>query len=162
MEFTRRTPYIKKTNQFMRLLFLPLLFIIFSCGTSKDATLENKDKFELAHPEFSSRFQNQVKSIYQDNRMYGDFIFAVVDENGLAYSFALNREILTGETSSLDNNAPIYIASSTKSFTGTLLKMLERNNILDLNKSLYEYLPELDFNDSIDTKKSLDFQGFKS
>jgi CubicO group peptidase (beta-lactamase class C family) len=70
----------------------------------------------------------------------------------LAYSFALNREILSGETSSLDNNAPIYIASSTKSFTGTLLKILERDKILDLNKSLYEYLPELDFNDSIDTK----------
>jgi CubicO group peptidase (beta-lactamase class C family) len=137
----------------MRLLFLlTLLLITYSCGISKDTTPENTSKFKEENPTFSTQFENKVKDIYLEKEMYGDFIFAVVDENGLAYSFALNREILQGKESSLDNDAPIYIASSTKSFTGTLLKILEQDNILDLNKSLYEYLPELDFKDSIDTK----------
>ena len=64
----------------------------------------------------------------------------------------MNREILEGKKSSLDDNSPIYIASHTKSFTGTLLKILEEKDQLDLNKSLADYLPELNFNDSIDTK----------
>ncbi len=137
----------------MRLLFLlTLLLITNSCGTGKGVLSENTSKFEKEHPEFSIRFQNKVKDIYLEKEMFGDFIFAVVDENGLAYSFALNREILQGKESSLNNDAPIYIASSTKSFTGTLLKILEEDNVLDLNKSLHEYLPELDFKDSIDTK----------
>ena len=137
----------------MRLLFLlTLLLITYSCGTSKGVTTENTNNFRKENPEFSRQFENKVKDIYLEKEMYGDFIFAVVDENGLAYSFALNREILVGKKSSLDNDAPIYIASSTKSFTGTLLKILEEDNVLDLDKSLHEYLPELDFNDSIDTK----------
>lgn len=153
MEFTRQNLYIKKTNQFMRLLFLfTLLLITYSCGTSKAVTSENTRKFREENPVFSTRFQNKVKDIYLEKEMYGDFIFAVVDENGLAYSFALNREILNGEKSSLDNEAPIYIASSTKSFTGTLLKILEEDSVLDLGNSLNQYLPELDFYDSIDTK----------
>ena len=71
----------------------------------------------------------------------------------MAYSFAINRDILNGKESSLDNNSPIYIASSTKAFTGTLLKILEQKKILDLNKSLNDYLSQLNYNDSIDTKK---------
>tara|TARA_R110002012_G_scaffold38661_3_gene107365 strand:- start:78222 stop:79700 length:1479 start_codon:yes stop_codon:yes gene_type:complete len=137
----------------MRLLFLlTLLLITYSCGTSKGVLSENTSNFEKENPTFSTQFENNVKDIYLEKEMFGDFIFAVVDENGLAYSFALNREILQGKESSLNNDAPIYIASSTKSFTGTLLKILEEDNVLDLNKSLHEYLPELDFKDSIDTK----------
>ncbi|MGN7514796.1 MAG: serine hydrolase domain-containing protein [Allomuricauda sp.] len=136
----------------MRLLFLlTLLLITYSCGTSKGTSSENTGKFKDQHPEFSSQFQSKAIEIYREKELYGDFIFAVVDEQGLAYSFALNREILDGEASSLDNDAPLYIASSTKSFTGTLLKILEQKNVLDLNKSLQEYLPQLNYSDSIDT-----------
>lgn len=71
----------------------------------------------------------------------------------MAYSFALNRDILNRKESSLDNDSPIYIASNTKAFTGMLLKILEQKNILDLNKSLNDYLPQLDYSNSIDTKK---------
>ncbi len=133
------------------LLLLTLVVITYSCGTSKSVAQENTSKFKAEFPEFSSQFQSKAIEIYQQKEMYGDFIFAVVDENGLAYSFALNREILDGEESSLDNDAPIYIASSTKSFTGTLLKILEQDNALDLNQSLEEYLPQLNYSDSIDT-----------
>ena len=145
---------MKKINRIIKLHFL-LLFLLFafSCGTSKDSILQNTNKFQLEHPHFSSKFENQVKAIYKEKELFGDFIFAVVDENGLAYSFAVNRDVLNGEKSLLDNNTPIYIASSTKAFTGTLLKILEHKNVLDLNKSLNDYLPQLNYNDSIDTKK---------
>ncbi|MEN7548598.1 serine hydrolase [Rapidithrix thailandica] len=133
-------------------LILFLLFT-FSCNTSKYSTLQNTRKFQEEHPKFSSKFESQVKDIYKEKELFGDFIFAVVDENGLAYSFAINREILNGKKSSLDNNSPIYIASSTKAFTGTLLKILDQKKILDINESLYHYLPQLNYNDNIDTKK---------
>lgn len=137
----------------MRLVFLlPLLLITIACKRGDDTPLKNKEKFEKEHPDFATKFKNKVRDIYTEKEMYGDFIFAVVDENGLAYSFALNREILKDEESSLDNDTPIYIASSTKSFTGTLLKILEQENVLDLNNSLQEYLPKLNYSDSIETQ----------
>ncbi|WGF91373.1 serine hydrolase domain-containing protein [Aequorivita marisscotiae] len=145
---------MKEINRSIRPHFLILFMLFaFSCKTGIHSTFQNTSKFQEEHPNFSSKFENQVKDIYKEKELYGDFIFAVVDENGLAYSFALNRDILNGKVSSLDNNSPIYIASSTKAFTGTLLKILEQKKILDLNKSLNDYLPQLDYSDSIDTKK---------
>ncbi|WP_439182646.1 serine hydrolase domain-containing protein [Carboxylicivirga taeanensis] len=145
---------MEKINRIIRPHFLILfLLLAFSCNTDKDSTFQNTSKFKKEHPNFSSKLENRIKHIYKDKELFGDFIFAVVDENGLAYSFAINRDILNGKKSSLDNNSPIYIASSTKAFTGTLLKILEQKKLLDLNKSLNEYLPQLNYNDSIDTKK---------
>lgn len=143
-------PLIKFTKAQFVLFFL---LIAFSCKTGKDSTSQNTFKFQKEHPDFSSKFENRVKELYKEKKLYGDFILAVVDENGLGYSFAMNRDLLKGEKSSLDNNSPIYIASSTKAFTGTLLKILDQKKILDLNKSLNDYLPQLNYNDSIDTKK---------
>lgn len=139
---------MNKINQIIRRYFL-LIVVLFtiSCNSSKSS------KFQKEHSNFSAKFEKQLKNIYNEKELFGDFIFAVVDENGLAYSFAINREILNGKKSSLDNNSPIYIASSTKAFTGTLLKILEQKKILNLNKSLHYYLPQLNFNDSINTKE---------
>ncbi|MGS2760822.1 serine hydrolase domain-containing protein [Sinomicrobium sp. M5D2P9] len=140
-------------NQVIRPQFLILfLLILFSCKTNKDSASQNIHKFREDHPQFLSKFENRLKSIFKEKELFGDFIFAVVDENGLAYSFAFNRAVLNGKKSSLDNNSPMYIASGTKSFTGTLLKILEQKKVLDLNKSLHDYLPQLHYNDSIDTK----------
>lgn len=129
------------------------LLIVSSCKTYEASHIQNRSKFKQEHPYFSSKFENEIKEIYKEKALFGDFIFAVVDENGLAYSFALNRDVLDGKKSSFDDNSPIYVASSTKSFTGTLLKMLEEEKVLDLNKSLADYLPQLNFKDSIKTEK---------
>ena len=131
-------------------LFIASILLSMSCQQHPDES--NKKEFESRNPDFAIQFETELKKIYEENLLYGDFIFAVVDENGLAYSFALNRDILDGRKPSLDDNFPIYIASHTKSFTGTLLKILEEKDQLDLNQSLAYYLPELNFNDSIDTK----------
>ena len=133
-------------------LVTAIALILISCQHNNNVAFKNQKEFEKRNPHFSSQFENQVKKIYKENELFGDFIFAVVDENGLAYSFAMNRNILEGKKSSLDNNSPIYIASHTKSFTGTLLKILEEKGKLDLNNSLANYLPELNYNDSINTK----------
>lgn len=126
--------------------------VLISCQPNNNEAYNNQQAFIKKNPSFSSPFEKEVKKIYKENELFGDFIFAVVDENGLAYSFAANRNILEGGKSMLDDNSPIYIASHTKSFTGTLLKILEENGKLDLNNSLANYLPELNYNDSIDTK----------
>jgi CubicO group peptidase (beta-lactamase class C family) len=141
-------------HRIIRPQFLILLLLFtFSCKTGKNSASQNTVKYREVHPDFSLKFENQIQDIFKENELFGDFIFAVVDENGLAYSFAVNRDILNGKKSTLDNNSPIYIASATKAFTGTLLKILEEKKILDLNKSLNDYLPQLNYNDSIDTKK---------
>ena len=127
-----------------------IILLLMSCQQLPQKS--NQKEFETENPDFATQFETELKKIYKENELFGDFIFAVVDENGLAYSFALNKDILEGRISSLDDNSPIYIASHTKSFTGTLLKILEEKDQLDLNKSLADYLPELNFNDSIDTK----------
>lgn len=131
-------------------LLIGSILMSISCQQHPDES--NKKEFESRNPEFAIQFETEIKKIYEENELFGDFIFAVVDENGLAYSFALNRAILEGRKSSLDDNSPIYIASHTKSFTGTLLKILEEKDQLDLNEPIANYLPELNFNDSIDTK----------
>jgi len=135
-----------------KFLLLFLLFA-FSCKTSKDPISQNSRIFQKEHPGFSAKFENQIKNLYLEKELFGDFILAIVDEDGLVYSIAINRNILHGQESALNNDSPIYIASSTKAFTGTLLKALEEKKILDLNKSVNYYLPQLNYNDSIDTKE---------
>jgi CubicO group peptidase (beta-lactamase class C family) len=118
-----------------------VMLLLISCQTGKTDL------------EFTEKFETQAKQIFKDKQLAGDFLFAVVNENGLIYSFALNRDILNGKKSDLNNHSPIYIASHTKSFTATLLKILEEQKKIDLNKTVYEYLPELTFNDKINTKE---------
>ncbi len=62
----------------------------------------------------------------------------------------LHFKTQTNSTKHILNSQP---SLNTKSFTGTLLKILEDKKVLDLNKTLADYLPQLNFNDSIDTKK---------
>jgi len=135
-----------KTNS----LFIASILLLMSC--QQDPSKSNKKEFEARNPNFSFQFETELKSIYEENELFGDFIFAVVNKNGLAYSFAMNRDILEGKNSTLNDSSPIYIASHTKSFTGTLLKILEEKDQLDLNKSVAHYLPEVNLNDSINTK----------
>jgi len=144
---------MEKSIQFIKAYFLILFMIpIFSCNTENKTTLKSENKFKKEYPNFSSIFEKQVNNIYKEKGMFGEFIFAVVDENGLAYSFNINKSKLSGNKSSIDNNSPIYIASSTKAFTGTLLKILDQEKKLDLTKSINDYLPLLNYNDSVDTK----------
>ncbi len=129
---------------------LVLVLTSISCKTNKVEN-ENKQTFLNNNSDFSQKFERQVIDIYKEKELQGDFLFAIVDENGLVYSYALNNKILNGNPSTLNNNSPIYIASHTKSFTGTLAKILEEKGKIDLDKSLSSYLPELNFKDSIDT-----------
>lgn len=140
------------------ILVLPVL-ILNSCGQIKKQNESNKEwltnqkEFIQTNEQFKSKFENKITNIYEIHQLSGDFLLAVVNEKGLAYSFAMNRNILSKNPTTLDNNSPIYIASHTKSFTGTLLKILEEKGKVDLDKSIYEYLPELTYGDSIDTKQ---------
>src|SRR5690554_5838816 len=132
----------------LKYLLLPLMI---SCNSGKDISSQNENLFKEKNPQFSQKFEKSLIDIFTEKEILGDFLFAVVNENGLAYSFALNKHILDGNSDYLDNNSPIYIASHTKSFTGTLLKILDERKVIELNTSLAEYLPELTYNDSIDT-----------
>lgn len=148
---------MKTTNYlllFPKLSKLGVLILIFNSISCKPINIESNKSTHIKNKhEFSLNFEEEINKIYREKEMQGDFLFAIVDENGLVYSYALNNEILDGKMSSLDNNSPIYIASHTKSFTGTLAKILEEKGTIDLNQPLSSYLPELHFKDSIDTDK---------
>ncbi|MGH1364579.1 MAG: serine hydrolase domain-containing protein [Calditrichia bacterium] len=113
----------------------------------------NRATFQQDNPNFASTFEAKVSDIFTQNMLQGDFLLAVVNKDGLAYSFALNNDILNNKPSALSEDSPIYIASHSKAFTGTLLKKMEEDGVIDLSKSLHHYLPELTYGDSIDTKK---------
>ena len=144
-------------NKLLKIFIVLLLFVIISCGQKSDDTnkewVANQIEFLKENEQFKSKFEKTITNVFKENRLSGDFLLAVVNEKGLAYSFAINKNILSNIPSILNNNSPIYIASHTKSFTGTLLKILEDEGKIDLNKSVYEYLPELTFDDSIVTKQ---------
>ena len=125
-------------------LFLLAAGMITSC--SKDPN----EEFLASNPDFVAKFDSTITSLYQDYHLYGDFIIGLVNKDGLFYSYAMNKDILEGRPSSLNNDSPIYLASHTKSFTGTLLKILEEEGMVDLDKSLHDYLPEPKFDGSID------------
>ena len=122
----------------IRNFILPVLIVgffsavLFSFQSDFENSTQNSDLFKKNNPQFAPKFEKELKEIFKANALYGDFVFAVVDENGLAYSFALDRDILEGKKSSLNNDMLFYIASHTKSFTGTLLKVLESQEKLDL------------------------------
>ena len=111
-----------------------------------------EQEFLANNPDFQNRFETEILEIYKNNKFYGDFIIGIVNETGLVYSYKLNRDILEGKPTTLSNDSPIYTASHTKAFTGTLLKILEDDNILSLDKTIADYLPELPFDGSVDTK----------
>lgn len=144
--------YLLLSAKISKLGALILIFISISCKTNNIKN-RNNNTFIKNNSEFSLNFEEQITKIYREKEIQGDFLFAIVDESGLVYSYGLNNEILNGNLSSLDNNSPIYIASHTKSFTGTLVKILEEKGEIDLDKSLASYLPELHFKDSIETDK---------
>lgn len=148
----KKNNHITHSYILLKLGILTLLFISVSCQTGDISDQKNSD-FIKNESAFSTNFEEQITKIYKEKAIQGDFLFAVVNEHGLVYSYALNNEILKGTPSSLDNNSPIYIASHTKSFTGTLAKILEENGTINLDKSLSSYLPELTFKDKIDTDK---------
>lgn len=130
---------------------LSIAFLSLFISTISLAQNNPAHQFSLDHPEFTSAFEKKVTDIYNEKNMVGDFIFAVVDENGLVYSFAINKDITEGRPSALNNDSPIYIASHTKSFMGTLAAILEEDDELKLDGTLSEYLPDLTFDGSIDT-----------
>ncbi len=130
--------------------FLTLLLLISSCQGSNNSMNQNMREFRKEYPDVSLKTELQATGIFKKKELAGDFLLAVVNEKGLVFSFALNENILQNKPASLNNDSPIYIASHTKSFTGTLLKILEEKGMIDLNGSVAEYIPELNFHDSID------------
>ena len=135
------------------------LLCLLACAQSSDSKnlmdkhANNQTAFLKKYPDFKAAFEEKIHGLYKEYYLQGDFIIGIVNEEGLAYSFALNREMIEGMPSSLNNDSPIYLASHSKAFMGTLLKILEQEGLVDLNKSLHDYLPEIDFGKELDTRK---------
>lgn len=146
-------------NSIFKGAFLPFLILILGSCPQKSYAQSNgkldsaKETFKRDYPTFATAVEEKIQALFTKDSMAGDFLLAVVDENGLVYSYAMNREIMAGKSSSVGDKSPIYIASHTKSLTGTMLKLLEEDGKIDLNSPIGNLLPELHFQDSIDTQQ---------
>jgi CubicO group peptidase (beta-lactamase class C family) len=100
----------------------------------------------------NGKYVNAIQSLYAKYELQGDVFFAVVNENGMIYSNITNPKTLNNEPSGWSNDSPLYIASHTKSMTGTLLKILEERGVLSLDETLFDYFPELTLDGKFDTK----------
>jgi len=131
-----------------KIAFLTICIMLFTVVSWANT----KEIFHKSNPDFKKTFESKITSLYNEYNLQGDFIIGIVNKDGLVYSHAINRDLLDGKTSSLNNDSLLYIASHTKALTGTLLKILEEEGEVDLDKTLYDYLPELIFDKKIDTK----------
>lgn len=129
-------------------IFITLCSLLLTTTISAHATKTIGDPTQI----FKEKFESKVTELYQEYHLQGDFLVGVVGENGLIYSQVINKQSINGEKSSINNNTPFFIASHTKAMTGTLLKILEEEGLVNLNKSLYDYLPELISNNKINAK----------
>ena len=110
----------RKANGTLGSSILFVLLILVSCGTAREVGPSSKEDFTADHPGFGPQFESKINQLYREKALFGDFMLAMVDREGLVHFQAVNRELLEGRPSTLDKDSPIYIASHTKSFTGAL------------------------------------------
>ncbi|AXT20505.1 class C beta-lactamase-related serine hydrolase [Flavobacteriaceae bacterium AU392] len=131
---------------FKKNILIVIILIILQCTNAQSQKNDSEFTTKL------SKVNEKTKSIYKEYKMYGDFIIGVINEQGLIHSYLLNKEAIEGKKTSLTKDSPFYIASHTKAFTGTLLKIMEDQNQIDLNKTIADYYPELIQDERIDNK----------
>ena len=127
------------------LLVFVVALIFTNCKSFTKVKKESNKNIQTLY----QNFKNQIDEVYKENDLKGYFIFAIVNEEGLVYSYAKSEKSLAHKNV-VNNDSPFYIASHTKSFTGTLLKILEKSTNFDLNEPISSFLPELDFKGEID------------
>ncbi|MEL7119155.1 MAG: serine hydrolase domain-containing protein, partial [Bacteroidota bacterium] len=133
-----------------KFFFLSIAILTLTiCGMNNQL---NKD-VGLREPNFiEQKFDSVFTALYKEYQIRGDVILGLVNKDGLVHSLALDDNIFKGKKPTLNNDSPIYLASHTKSFTGTLLRKLEEEGKIDLSRSLHDYLPQLTLDGSVDTK----------
>jgi len=60
-------------------------FTVNLLPTKTSESNRNQKEFEARNPDFTFQFESELKKIYEENELFGDFIFTVVDENGLVF-----------------------------------------------------------------------------
>ena len=70
-----------------------MFFILLSLSLcSYGQTKPNPSAFLKKNKQFKSKFEDKITDLFKKKRLHGDFIIGIVDETGLVYSFALNRD----------------------------------------------------------------------
>ncbi|MFC3096159.1 class C beta-lactamase-related serine hydrolase [Alteromonas sediminis] len=81
-----------------------------------------------------------LEQFYQKHQLKGDLLLAVVDKNGLRYSYTLNTKGNDAVSNGLTTETPFLIASHTKAFTGTLAQVLATKGNFQLDAPIKTYL----------------------
>ncbi len=117
-----------------KLIFFPLLFIVFA-GFSQKAKTKTDTRFAGLDATF-----NQV---LKDWHAAG-FAVAVVKKNKIIYAKGFGYRDLEKKLP-VDANTLFAIGSCTKAFTASLIGMLQKDGKLDIDKQATSYLPDLKF-----------------
>ncbi|MCB0278623.1 MAG: serine hydrolase, partial [Calditrichaeota bacterium] len=90
---------------------------------------------------WQSVLETEYKRITDSYQLETAFVIGLVDHGKLVYSTGFGP-IAIGSDKIIDKETPIYIASSTKTFTATLLRLLQEEGRLSLTDPLSKRLPE--------------------
>ncbi|EKE83712.1 serine hydrolase domain-containing protein [Idiomarina xiamenensis] len=124
-----------------------------ACACFKLTTGQAMTFSDAAIARIEQHFPNTIKTLYAEHKLKGDFLIAVVDNQGLRYWYTINEQGTTPATNGLSLHRPFLVASHTKAFIGTLAQRLASTNRFDLDASLDVYLDDEVRNDEIAKKQ---------
>src|SRR5574341_1932979 len=101
---------------------------------------------------FNRRFEGFVERLRQDPSAPPGFAIVVVEDSNTVFERAYGtRDLRTNDPLTLD--APIYTASTTKSFVGLLAAQLDAAGILPLNATMQDVWPAISLPPPLDPAK---------
>ncbi len=119
-----------------KLVLMAVLMVMLSLNASaKVVSEQTKQRIEETLP-------GKLEGLYNKFELKGDFLLAVVDAEGLKYSYTLNTKGNDSIKNGLNIDTPFLIASHTKAFTGTLANVLASEGDLVLNAPIEMYLKD--------------------
>ena len=102
--------------------------------------------------EFSTRLNSYIEKVKDELNIKFGIGLSVVKEDQMIYEGYFGYANYEKQLPVTDETT-FYIASSTKSFTSLAMLMLEEKGILDLDKSIASYFPEVDFKPELNMDK---------
>lgn len=121
-----------------------ILLIIFGLMISLNCFAQNifyKQQSELSKTEMAENLRTYIAKEVSGNKIVGLSI-AVVDTNGILLSEGFGKADKKNKVAA--NSSTLFpIASVTKTFTGIAIMQLVEKGLIDLDKPIAEYIPEL-------------------
>ncbi len=128
-------------KRFLNILIIAQLFFIISVNTT---TAQSKsDTF--------SKVDSLIRSVRKTLQLKTGLSIAVVRNDKMIFSKAYGYSDVENNVKA-KTSTPFYIASSTKSFTAELIKLLSDEGVVNIDEPINKYLPDLELPSPLSAK----------